>query len=212
MKLSTVIVLAGFALVAFRCAVAQQTGEEIVIEVNDTLSQLSAAADHYVGGYHSSVDGETIHYHSPNPDADSALLVRGQNVAPSISWETDPMPDVHSDFTQFIWLAGIECAGFTGEVESHNFAFLINGQRLTAFSKPIYGREHVSKLLLTVVPKFQQSIPDFHRELTFANGLPSILSWSGDSPVSLTILEPDGDRIRNIYVQSNPDKLKHFKK
>ncbi|HEX9512446.1 MAG TPA: sigma-70 family RNA polymerase sigma factor [Puia sp.] len=90
--------------------------------------------------------------------------------------------------------------------------FLINGQRLTAFSKPIYGREHVSKLLLTVVPKFQQSIPDFHRELTFANGLPSILSWSGDSPVSLTILEPDGDRIRNIYVQSNPDKLKHFKK
>jgi alpha-mannosidase len=133
MKLSTVIVLAGFALVAFRCAVAQQTGEEIVIEVNDTLSQPSAAADHYVGGYHSSVDGETIHYHSPDPDADSALLVRGQNVAPSISWETEPMPDVHSDFTQFIWLAGIECAGFTGEVESHNFAFLINGQRWFTF-------------------------------------------------------------------------------
>jgi alpha-mannosidase len=128
MKLSTVIVLAGFALVAFRCAVGQQTGKEIVIEVKDTLSQPSAAADHYVGGYHSSVDGETIHYHSPDPDADSALLVRGQNVAPSISWETEPMPDVHSDFTQFIWLAGIECAGFTGEVESHNFAFLINGQ------------------------------------------------------------------------------------
>jgi alpha-mannosidase len=133
MKLSTLIVLASFALVAFRCAVGQQTGKEIVIEVKDTLSQPSAAANHYVGGYHSSVNGETIHYHSPDPDADSALLVRGQNVAPSISWETEPMPDVHSDFTQFIWLAGIECAGFTGEVESHNFAFLINGQRWFTF-------------------------------------------------------------------------------
>jgi len=133
MKLSPLIVLASFALVAFRCAVGQQTGEEIVIEVKDTLSQPSTAADHYVSGYHSSVDGETIHYHSPDPDADSALLVRGQNIAPSISWETEPMPDVHSDFTQFIWLAGIECAGFTGEVESHNFVFLIDGQRWFTF-------------------------------------------------------------------------------
>ena len=133
MKLSTVVVLASFAFVAFRCAVGQQTRQEIVIEVKDALSQPSAAADRYVNGYHSSVDGETIHYHSPDPDADSALLVRGQDVAPSISWETDPVPDVHSDFTQFIWLAGIEGAGFIGEVESHNFDFLINGQRWFTF-------------------------------------------------------------------------------
>ena len=133
MKLSTVVVLASFALVAFRCAVGQQTGKEIVIEVKDALSQPSAGADRYVSGYRSSVDGETIHYHSPDPDADSALLVRGQAIAPSISWETDPVADVHSDFTQFIWLAGIECAGFTEEVESHNFDFLINGQRWFTF-------------------------------------------------------------------------------
>ena len=94
MKLSGVVVLACFAPIAFRCAVGRQTGKEIVIEVKDTLSQPLAAADLYVSGYHSSVDGETIHYHSPHPDADSALLVRGQDVAPSISWETDPMPDV----------------------------------------------------------------------------------------------------------------------
>jgi hypothetical protein len=105
MKLSPVVVVASFALVAFRCAVGQQTGKEIVIDVKDAWSQPSAAADRYVSGYHSSVEGETIHYRSPDPDADSALLVRGQDVAPSISWETDPMPDVPSDFTQFIWLA-----------------------------------------------------------------------------------------------------------
>ena len=128
MKLSGVVLLACFALIAFRCAAGQQTGKEIVIEVKDTLSQPPAAADLYVSGYHSSVDGETIHYHSAHPDADTALLVRGQDVAPSISWQTDVMPDVRSDFTQFIWLAGIECGGFPGEVEIHNFDFLINSQ------------------------------------------------------------------------------------
>jgi alpha-mannosidase len=128
MKLSTVVVLASFSLVAFRCAVGQQTGKEIVIEVKDASSQPFAAADRYVSGYHSSVNGETIHYHSPDPDADSALLVRGQDVAPSISWETDPMLDVRGEFCQFIWLVGIEGAGFAEETESHNFDFLINGQ------------------------------------------------------------------------------------
>ena len=82
MKLSIVVVLASFALVAFHCAVGQQTGKEIVIEVKDALSQPFATADLYVSRYHSSVDGETIHYHSPHPDADSALLVRGAGRRP----------------------------------------------------------------------------------------------------------------------------------
>jgi alpha-mannosidase len=133
MKFFTIGTFAGFVFVAFVCAMGQQTGKEIVIAVKDASSQPSASTDRYVSGYHSSVQGQTIDYHSPDPDADSALLVRGQSVAPSISWETDPMPDAPSDFSQFIWLAGIECAGFTGEVESHNFDFLINGQRWFTF-------------------------------------------------------------------------------
>jgi alpha-mannosidase len=133
MKLSRVFVLSCFFLVAFRCAVAQQAGREIAIEVKDASSQPSPSTGRYVSGYHSSVSGDTIHYHSPDPDADSALLVRGQDVAPSISWETDPMPDAHSDFIQFIWLSGIESKGFAEEAESHNFDFLINGQRWFTF-------------------------------------------------------------------------------
>jgi len=101
--------------------------------VKDGASQPSAAADRYLSGYQSSVKGETIHYHSPDPDVDSALLVRGQDIAPSISWETDLMPEVRSDFTQFIWMAGIECGGFPGEVDIHNFDFLINGERWFTF-------------------------------------------------------------------------------
>jgi len=90
--------------------------------------------------------------------------------------------------------------------------FTVRGQRLTAFSKPIHGRENVGKLLLSVVPKIRESIADFHEELTFVNGLPSILSYSGDTPMSLVILEPEEGLIRNIYVHTNPHKLKHLKK
>ena len=99
---------------------------------------------------------------------------------------------------------------FMGDGGGRSFA--VNGQRLTAFIKPIYGRENVSRLILTIVPKIRESVPDFNREFTFVNGLPAIVSYSGVIPISLTILEPDGDQIRNIYVQSNPEKLKHFSK
>jgi RNA polymerase sigma-70 factor (ECF subfamily) len=88
----------------------------------------------------------------------------------------------------------------------------VQGQRLSAFPKPIQGRENVTRLLLTIMPKFRQSVPDFNEEITFANGMPCIITYSGDSPVSLVTLETDGGQIRNIYVQTNPDKLKHFKK
>jgi len=81
----------------------------------------------------SSVGGETIHYHSPDPDADSALLVRGQDVAPSNLLEYRSHAGRASAFTQFIWLAGIESTGFVVEVEDHNFDFLINGQRWFTF-------------------------------------------------------------------------------
>lgn len=91
-------------------------------------------------------------------------------------------------------------------------SFAVKGQRLTAFPRPVSGRENVGKVLLNVVPKFVESIPDFSQEITFANGMPSILSYSGASPISLVSLEMEGQQIRNIYVQTNPEKLKHFTK
>jgi RNA polymerase sigma-70 factor (ECF subfamily) len=88
----------------------------------------------------------------------------------------------------------------------------VQGQRLSAFPRPIQGREKVTKLLLALIPKFRQSVPDFSQDITFANGMPCIITYSGSLPVSLVALETDGQKIRNIYVQTNPDKLKHFKK
>ena len=90
--------------------------------------------------------------------------------------------------------------------------FNVQGQRLTAFKKPIQGRDNIGRLLLNIIPKFRQSVPDFTQEIIFTNGMPSIVSYSGQDPVSLVSLDSDGEHIRNIYVQTNPDKLRHLKK
>lgn len=86
----------------------------------------------------------------------------------------------------------------------------VNGQRLTAVANPIRGRKQVGKLISSVMPKFFRDVPDFHWEIVIANGLPSILSRSGGTPFGLVSIESDGEQIRNIYIQTNPDKLKHF--
>jgi RNA polymerase sigma-70 factor (ECF subfamily) len=88
----------------------------------------------------------------------------------------------------------------------------VNGQRLTATLKPIYGRENVGRFLITVLSKITQFIEDFSRELVIVNGLPSVISYSGDTPLSLVSIELDGDKITNVFIQTNLDKLKQFMK
>jgi RNA polymerase sigma-70 factor (ECF subfamily) len=88
----------------------------------------------------------------------------------------------------------------------------IQNQRLTSFPKPIEGQENVGRLILSIVPKFRESVPNYRQETTLVNGMPAIVAYSGDEPRSLVALEIEGEHIRNIYVQSNPDKLKHLRK
>jgi alpha-mannosidase len=131
-RLLAVAILGSFFVTALHPhAFGQQSENEIVVRVEEGARATPgtiASGLRYLNGYHSFIHGETIEYHSPDPDVDSALLVRAQNVAHSISWETDPMPKASGDFSQFIWLAGIESAGFVQEPDSHVFEFLIDGQ------------------------------------------------------------------------------------
>jgi RNA polymerase sigma-70 factor (ECF subfamily) len=91
-------------------------------------------------------------------------------------------------------------------------AILIDNKRLSAFPKPIKGSSNVVRALLSTFPRFRRATPDFHVELAFANGQPSVISYSGEEAVGIITLETDGERICNIYLQTNPDKLKHIKK
>jgi alpha-mannosidase len=114
---------------------AQVPGNQIEIRITEAEAGSATAPSGraYLNGYHTSIAGQTIEYHSSDPDADTALLVRAQRIAHSISWETEPLRMDPSGYSYFIWLAGIECAGFKGETESHSFDFLINGQRWFTF-------------------------------------------------------------------------------
>lgn len=114
----------------------QQLARRIVIRVTEAQTGSPASPlirPTYLNGYRTSLTGQTIEYHSSDPDVDAALLVRAQRIAHSISWETEPFHVDHSGYSSFIWLAGIECAGFKGEKESHSFDFLINGHSWFTF-------------------------------------------------------------------------------
>jgi RNA polymerase sigma-70 factor, ECF subfamily len=91
-------------------------------------------------------------------------------------------------------------------------AIVVDNKRLSAFPKPINGSRNVINAMLRTFPRFLSALPELHVELAFANGLPSVISYSGDEPVGIISIETDGERIRNIYLQTNPDKLKHIKK
>ena len=87
----------------------------------------------YINGYRKTIAGQVLAYHSSHPDADSALLVRANKEAPSITWETDPLPAaVEGDFYRLVWLAGLEREGWPGK-ESHKFDLYINGDRWFTF-------------------------------------------------------------------------------
>ena len=138
MRLCAVAVILGGLLATAEQshAFGQQLDNEIVIRVKEVattkLAPVASAAT-YLNGYRSSISGQVMEYHSSDPDVDSALIVRAQSITHSISWETDPMPELSNDYSQFIWLVGIECAGFEQEKDSHQFNFLIDGQHWFTF-------------------------------------------------------------------------------
>lgn len=89
-------------------------------------------------------------------------------------------------------------------------AISAKGQRIPIVLKPIEGAENVSKLIFSSAPKFQAIYGDAFRELTLVSGLPSIVTYAEGRVVSIFSIEPEGEKISNIYIQANPEKLKHF--
>jgi alpha-mannosidase len=65
-------------------------------------------AKRWLQGYARSVSGETISYHSAQPDIHSALLVRAMDQNSRVEWETEAVPsDWDEPAVTFIWAAGL---------------------------------------------------------------------------------------------------------
>ena len=83
-----------------------------------------------LSGYLADVSGATIAYHSPHPEAQTALLARARREMQSITWQTDTVPAaLAGDTVSFVWIAGL--AGSKGV---HPFAFAIEGRPAFTFT------------------------------------------------------------------------------
>jgi RNA polymerase sigma-70 factor (ECF subfamily) len=91
-------------------------------------------------------------------------------------------------------------------------AITMGEQRLIAAPKPIYAQRNVAKFIQGVMQKILTHVSNFSFEVVFTNNSPAILSFANDTPICLVTLEHYDEKISQIFVQANPEKLKYFKK
>ena len=83
-----------------------------------------------LSGYLDDVSGAVMAYHSPHPEAQTALLARARRDVRSVAWRTDTVPaSLAGDTVSFVWIAGL--AGSKG---LHDFDFAIDGRSAFTFS------------------------------------------------------------------------------
>lgn len=94
---------------------------------------LAAGETTVVPGYAERIHGEVFHYHSPLPDVDSALLVRAEDAARYIEWETAPVPAVDAgSWLRFVWMFGLQA-----EPDRRSFVLHVDGEPWFTFENPL---------------------------------------------------------------------------
>ncbi|TDE59653.1 sigma-70 family RNA polymerase sigma factor [Nonomuraea mesophila] len=80
------------------------------------------------------------------------------------------------------------------------------GKATAAGPLPIHGRDKVARLLMARAPRRSAGLDIQYR---LVNGEPSGVLFVADSPFAVFVLDltSDGDRVRDIYAVTNPDKL-----
>lgn len=79
------------------------------------------------------------------------------------------------------------------------------GGKVAAATVPVFGSDRVARFFIGVTRKGAAQIRRI--ELTEINGLPGYVVFDTQGVNLAMAFESDGDRIRNIYVVRNPDKL-----
>lgn len=81
------------------------------------------------------------------------------------------------------------------------------GGRVPAAGKPIHTANHISRFFVRVRPRWPADTTFRYAQI---NGSPGVLLMSGGQIYSAVSFDLDGDRMRNIYIVRNPDKLRHL--
>ncbi|MFC2084235.1 glycoside hydrolase family 38 C-terminal domain-containing protein [Bacteroidota bacterium] len=84
-------------------------------------------------GYKSTIFGEELGYHSPQPDANLSLLVRSESSERNIEWYTDTIPeDFNEQEIKFLLLAGMD----VNKEDPRKWDFFINDIKYFTISSP----------------------------------------------------------------------------
>ncbi len=96
---------------------------------NAQTSSVPSPPQPWLQGWAATIAGETLGYHSPYPDATTALLSRATDGKMAVEWETQSVPEGFSaPFATFVWMSGL--ATFKG---GHAFALSLDGKPFLSF-------------------------------------------------------------------------------
>jgi len=79
------------------------------------------------------------------------------------------------------------------------------GGVVAATLHPLHGAERLARLYLQIA--LQQRKHGVHHQLHQLNGAPALLSWDGDTLISASWIDDDGEHITAIHALRHPEKL-----
>ena len=82
-----------------------------------------------------------------------------------------------------------------------------SGGKALAARSPVVGADKVAATVMGVVRKGLRLLPDVRFETVTCNGVPAMVSYSGDRLEGVILIEIADGKITNFYVIRNPDKL-----
>ena len=87
----------------------------------------------YYKGYAEEISGFRFAYHSPFPDVNSALIMRGRADYEPVRWRTEVVPaSYQEDMVSFVWVYGMDT-----DPEPVPFILRVNGKEWFRFSSPL---------------------------------------------------------------------------
>jgi len=81
------------------------------------------------------------------------------------------------------------------------------GGKVKAAGRAIIGADHVVRFLLGIWPRFMVNVDVRHVDI---NGSPGITVGTNGRIDYALAFEVAGDRVQNVYIMCNPDKLRHL--
>ena len=93
----------------------------------------------YFQGYTEEVNGKRFGYHSPFPNVNTSLILRGQRDYTFLEWKTEIVPINYSnEYITYIWLFGMDVTS-----NPVTFNLSVNGIEQVTFSSSKTGRKDV---------------------------------------------------------------------